>query len=186
MPDEVLMKDISRRRHEALNELYGRHSKDCARQLTALFMKSPKLTMFYRKFFSRFGKRQVVIQPKQASRSDGWSPSPAVERSTGCAAARLIRVRESAMSSESCKIRRARVATRRNILVLNDLRRFLKKNIRALPQFQREAVELAFFKGLSHREIAAATHAPLGTVKTRLELGLQKLTHALRPLRHKV
>src|SRR5207247_8630427 len=71
-------------------------------------------------------------------------------------------------------------------LVLSDLRHFLKKNIRALPQFQREAVELAFFKGLSHREIAAATHAPLGTVKTRLELGLQKLTHALRPLRHKV
>ena len=70
--------------------------------------------------------------------------------------------------------------------VLNDLRNFLKKNIRALPRFQREAVELAFFKGLSHREIAAATGAPLGTVKTRLELGLQKLTHALRPLRHKV
>jgi len=70
--------------------------------------------------------------------------------------------------------------------VLSDLRHFLEKSIRALPQFQREAVELAFFKGLSHREIAAATHAPLGTVKTRLELGMQKLTHALRPLRHKV
>jgi len=71
-------------------------------------------------------------------------------------------------------------------LVLNDLHHFLKKSIRALPQLQREAVELAFFSGLSHREIAAATHAPLGTVKTRLELGLQKLTHALRPLRQKV
>jgi RNA polymerase sigma-70 factor (ECF subfamily) len=71
-------------------------------------------------------------------------------------------------------------------LVLNDLRKFLKKSIRALPRLQREAVELAFFNGLSHREIAAATRAPLGTVKTRLELGLQKLTHALRPLRHKV
>ena len=71
-------------------------------------------------------------------------------------------------------------------LVLNDLHKFLKKSIRALPHLQREAIELAFFHGLSHREIAAATRAPLGTVKTRLELGLQKLTHALRPLRHKV
>jgi RNA polymerase sigma-70 factor (ECF subfamily) len=80
-------------------------------------------------------------------------------------------------------------APRRNAgetFVLNDLRKFLKRSIRALPQFQREAVELAFFHGLSHREIAAATHAPLGTVKTRLELGLQKLTHALKPLRQKV
>jgi RNA polymerase sigma-70 factor (ECF subfamily) len=58
--------------------------------------------------------------------------------------------------------------------------------MRTLPRFQREAVELAFFKGMSHSEIATATHAPLGTVKTRLELGLQKLTHAIRPLRHKI
>jgi RNA polymerase sigma-70 factor (ECF subfamily) len=71
-------------------------------------------------------------------------------------------------------------------LVISDLRKFLKKSIQALPRLQREAIELAFFSGLSHREIAVATRAPLGTVKTRLELGLQKLTHLLRPLRHKV
>jgi RNA polymerase sigma-70 factor (ECF subfamily) len=70
--------------------------------------------------------------------------------------------------------------------ILNDLRHFLQKCMQALPRLQREAVELAFFKGLSHSEIAIATNAPLGTVKTRLELGLQKLSHALRPLRHKV
>ena len=68
--------------------------------------------------------------------------------------------------------------------VLSDLRQFLKKRMKKLPRFQREAIELAFFNGLSHREIAAATRAPLGTVKTRLELGLQKLTQAMRPLRN--
>src|SRR5439155_424382 len=89
-PDEVLMRRISRRRHDALAELYGRHSKR------------------------------------------------------------------------------------------------LRATIDGVVHEEAEAVELAFFNGLSHREIAAATRAPLGTVKTRLELGLQKLTHALRPLRHKV
>jgi DNA-directed RNA polymerase specialized sigma24 family protein len=39
---------------------------------------------------------------------------------------------------------------------------------------------------MSHREIATATKTPLGTVKTRLELGLQKLTQAMRPLRNKI
>jgi DNA-directed RNA polymerase specialized sigma24 family protein len=39
---------------------------------------------------------------------------------------------------------------------------------------------------LSHSEIAAETNAPLGTVKTRLELGLQKLSNVIRPLRHKI
>jgi RNA polymerase sigma-70 factor (ECF subfamily) len=69
---------------------------------------------------------------------------------------------------------------------MSDLRQFLKTRMRTLPKFQREAIELAFFKGLSHREISAATGTPLGTVKTRLELGLQKLTQAIRPLRHKI
>jgi RNA polymerase sigma-70 factor (ECF subfamily) len=55
-----------------------------------------------------------------------------------------------------------------------------------LPRYQAEAIELAFFTGMSHREIAAVTGAPLGTVKTRLELGLQKLTQSLWPIRHKV
>jgi RNA polymerase sigma-70 factor (ECF subfamily) len=73
-----------------------------------------------------------------------------------------------------------------DVFASNDLRRFLRGCMRVLPRLQREALELAFFKGLSHREIATVTRAPLGTVKTRLELGLQKLTHALRPLRHKV
>jgi len=67
-----------------------------------------------------------------------------------------------------------------------DLRRFLEKKLQLLPPFQGEAIRLSFFNGLSHCEIAAATRTPLGTVKTRLELGLQKLTQALRPLRHKI
>jgi RNA polymerase sigma-70 factor, ECF subfamily len=67
-----------------------------------------------------------------------------------------------------------------------DLRKFLHKRLNVLPQHQREALELAFFAGMSHREIAAVTRAPLGTVKTRLELGLQKLTQSLKPIRHKI
>ena len=73
-----------------------------------------------------------------------------------------------------------------NEKLADDLHHFLEKCIRALPRLQREAVKLAFFEGLSHREIAAVTHAPLGTVKTRLELGLRKLAHSIRPLRDKV
>ena len=68
----------------------------------------------------------------------------------------------------------------------SDLRHFLHRRLDVLPKHQREALELAFFAGMSHREIAAVTRAPLGTVKTRLELGLQKLTQSLRPIRHKI
>lgn len=44
-----------------------------------------------------------------------------------------------------------------------------------LPASQREAVRCAYFEGMSQRQIAAALQLPLGTVKTRIELGLRKL-----------
>ncbi|MEI9895793.1 MAG: sigma factor-like helix-turn-helix DNA-binding protein [Chthoniobacter sp.] len=45
----------------------------------------------------------------------------------------------------------------------------------ALPEAQKEAVQLAFYNGLSQREISAKTGIPLGTIKTRLELAVRKL-----------
>ena len=45
------------------------------------------------------------------------------------------------------------------------------------------AIEMAFYQGMSQREIAAHTGIPLGTIKTRLELGLKKITFALKDLR---
>ena len=50
-----------------------------------------------------------------------------------------------------------------------------------LPEDQRRALELAYFEGLTHQEIAARTSTPLGTVKTRVRLGLMKLQERMRP-----
>jgi RNA polymerase sigma-70 factor, ECF subfamily len=49
-----------------------------------------------------------------------------------------------------------------------------------LPQDQKQAIELAFFDGLTHAEISAKLGAPLGTIKTRIRLGLMKIKEALR------
>ena len=53
--------------------------------------------------------------------------------------------------------------------------------IAELPADQRRALELGYFDGLTHQEIAAKTSTPLGTVKTRIRLGLMKLRERMRP-----
>jgi RNA polymerase sigma-70 factor (ECF subfamily) len=58
-------------------------------------------------------------------------------------------------------------------------RRLISAALDQIPAEQREALELAYFGGLSQSEIAARLQNPLGTVKTRIRLGLQKLRDIL-------
>ncbi len=68
-------------------------------------------------------------------------------------------------------------------LEMSDMRHMLTKIISSLPPAQQQAIELAFFKGMSQREIAAHTNIPLGTIKTRLELGLKKIADGLKGMK---
>jgi RNA polymerase sigma-70 factor (ECF subfamily) len=58
-------------------------------------------------------------------------------------------------------------------------RRLIREALQQIPSEQREAIELAYFGGLSQSEIAAQLQNPIGTVKTRVRLGLQKLRDIL-------
>jgi RNA polymerase sigma-70 factor (ECF subfamily) len=49
----------------------------------------------------------------------------------------------------------------------------------ALPPEQQQVIELAYFDGLSHSEIADKLSAPIGTVKGRIRLGLDRLRVAM-------
>lgn len=60
-------------------------------------------------------------------------------------------------------------------------RRQVTAALETLAPPQRLAIELAYFEGLSHSEIADRLQEPLGTVKTRVRLGMQKLRDVLRP-----
>jgi RNA polymerase sigma-70 factor (ECF subfamily) len=56
----------------------------------------------------------------------------------------------------------------------------VRSAIATLPDAQREAIDLAYFAGLTQTEIAERTGAPLGTVKSRVRLGLLALAERLR------
>ena len=56
----------------------------------------------------------------------------------------------------------------------------LQSALAAVPEEQRQALVMAYFHGLTHVEIAKALDQPLGTVKTRIRLAVQKLRDALK------
>jgi RNA polymerase sigma-70 factor (ECF subfamily) len=55
----------------------------------------------------------------------------------------------------------------------------VKGALENLPAEQRTAIELAYFEGMSHSEIAQRTGDPLGTVKTRLRSAVESLKRTL-------
>jgi RNA polymerase sigma-70 factor (ECF subfamily) len=63
---------------------------------------------------------------------------------------------------------------------LSDLRKLLQYALAKLPETQRQAVSMAYLEGLTQREISERTGTPVGTIKTRLELGLRKMRDRIR------
>lgn len=59
----------------------------------------------------------------------------------------------------------------------------VRQAVAALPEEQRRVIELAYFRGMSQSEIAEFTGHPLGTVKTRVRLAMDKLKQTLSVLR---
>jgi RNA polymerase sigma-70 factor, ECF subfamily len=62
---------------------------------------------------------------------------------------------------------------------MHDRAEAVARLIARLPEAQQQAVHLAFYRGMTQRQIAAHTGIPLGTIKTRLELALRKLRSAV-------
>jgi RNA polymerase sigma-70 factor (ECF subfamily) len=64
---------------------------------------------------------------------------------------------------------------------LSDERQKVRRALTSLPLEQKRVIEMAYYGGYTQQEIAELLSQPLGTVKTRIRLGMQKLRVALEP-----
>jgi len=94
-----------------------------------------------------------------------------------------LRRRQSRARREEATCRRAEEeAVTSDWTESGDRRWRVQRAISSLPPEQRACIELAFYADLSHAEIAARLAAPLGTVKSRIQLGMRKLRRVLAEL----
>lgn len=118
-----------------------------------------------------------------------WRSPDAYSRSRGALRSFLtVCVRNEAITRLRAKIRRSRMEERvaaepqePQELGAGDVieRDRLRAALRALPEEQRRPLELAYFQYKTHVEIARELNEPLGTIKSRIALGLRKLGAAL-------
>jgi RNA polymerase sigma-70 factor (ECF subfamily) len=187
MCDEMLMQEITQRRPHALKELYSRYAHSLRALIGSVVHEESEADDVLQESFLQIWREAHHYSPK-AGKPLGWVITIARRRAIDRVRRRDSYRRAKQRFEDEIKPAASsiRIHGTPSEVAQSDLRRFLGQQMQMLPRVQREAVELAYFKGLSQREIAATTRTPLGTVKTRLQLGLRKLTQCVRPMRHKI
>ena len=185
--DEMLMQAITQRRQQALKELYSRYSRSLRALIGSVVHEESEADDVLQESFLQIWREAHHYSPK-AGKPLGWVITIARRRAIDRVRRRDSYRRAKQRFEDEIKPQTQipRVGRTDSEVTQSDLRSFLGRQLKTLPPVQREAVELAYFSGLSQREIAATTNTPLGTVKTRLQLGLRKLTQCVRPLRSKI
>lgn len=179
--EAALVRRVAERDQAALAALYDRY----ARPMFALALKiagSPEeAEEVVTDVFCQAWRTADRYDPARA-RVDGWlfmmTRSRALDR---VRAAQREQRRLEAQEAEAAVAPPDRVADPEADAELAERRQAVQAALAALSEPQRRALELAFFEGLSHSEVAERVGEPLGTIKTRIRAGLGKLREALAP-----
>lgn len=178
LSDEEILAAIQRREDAALAELYDRYGR-----------------LAFGLAYRILGERGTAEDIVQEAFLAVWRRASSFQADRGSARAWLMSI----VHNASIDRRRGRYKREQTDVALDDLtfkletgaedtfdlvsERIEAEHVRAalggLPVEQREAIELAYFGGLTQQEIATRTGTPLGTVKSRMRLGLHKMRSLL-------
>ena len=124
-----------------------------------------------------------------------WNQASRYQRSRSSVSTWLVLITRSRsidrLRSRNVKLRTANAAQRENVrlhasneglgnVLLTERHGRITQAMQELPDDQRQALEMAYYQGMTQREIAEATGTPLGTVKTRTLLAMRKLRSSLK------
>ena len=182
--DLKLMEGIQREDPEALSLLYDRYNGILKALILRVIHNEAEADALLQEIFMEIWNQAKNFSAERG-KPLGWMVTLARRRAIdGLRKKQAYARAEERLQQETEQQPDAWVHNSTEVEILDGDRRVLiRRVIGVLPPAQQQAIELAFFRGMSQREIAAKTNTPLGTVKTRLELGLKKIYDGLKELR---
>jgi RNA polymerase sigma-70 factor (ECF subfamily) len=174
--DILLMGRVAAHDQQAFARLFDRHSAVVLGVLTRLLGERALAEEILQEAFLQAWQQADRYQPALAT-PRGWLLMMARSRALD-----RLRSRGARQRREDEVMRDVPVAaepTGTAAIEADERRRHVIAALGSLPAEQRECIELAFFSGLPHTQIAERLQAPLGTVKSRILLGMNKLRHSL-------
>jgi len=186
---------VDSRKPDDLEDFIRRAAKGDAPAIAALYDSTSRLVfgLIMRILGDRFAAEEVLLDVytqvwRQASSYEEQRGTPLAWLMTMARTRAIDRMRSSKQDLQRKEpldlavYQKSGEAGPEEATAISERRTLVRSALDALSPQQREVIELAYYSGLSHSEIAAHLGQPLGTVNTRARLGMMKLGETLRPL----
>lgn len=177
-PDPALLERMTQGDASALGQLYDRHAKGVYSLALRVLRNPQDAEDVVQEVFAQSWRIASRYDPSRASVS-GWLTMQAKSRAIDRLRGRQSRHAHIQDAQDGFADRADPAAGPDVFAVQADDTRRVRLALLALPALQRSAIELAYYEGLTHAEIAGRLEQPLGTVKTRIRQGLLTLRGAL-------
>lgn len=178
LQDAVLLGRVARGDSGAFATLFDRHSSVVLGLLVRMLGRRPEAEELLQEVFFQVWREAGRYRPDAAS-PKGWILMIARSRAVDRIRSRAARERREASAAGERPAPAAVEPVGPERLERRERRTRVAAALATLPAEQRRAIEHAFFGGLTHREVAERLGEPLGTVKSRILLGMRKLREAL-------
>lgn len=176
-PDQELIEQVTRGDKSAFKEIYSRFSQVTYNLALRMLRDKEDAEEVVQEIFLQIWNKAHSYNPERGAVST-WVLN--IARSRSIDKLRAVGYRNKNIEIDEEKVN-SKVDLSRNIEDRDESKNVIKQALETLPEKQRIAIELVYFEGVTHIEAAEKLKEPVGTIKTRIRLGIMKLKDKIMP-----